>query len=493
MARHNNTDGENLSEAFEADMEDLSRNSTLSTDRYVGKRRKVNRRRILRNVLIGILLMVLAAGGAAAGYIHYINGQLSSGLDKNLDDVLVPTEAGKPFYMLLLGIDKDEDRTESSDYGTDSGAYRSDSIMLARIDPQDKKVTLVSIHRDTLVNLDSHGQRKINDAFSIGGAGYATKVIAQFAGVDISHYAEVDMDSMAKVVDAVGGITVNLPVPVKDPEYTGLDLPAGEQTINGTTAALLSRARPAYDNYGDGDLYRAANQRSVIIAVIKKLMASDAATMVKTVTAMAEMVNTDMDAGSIAALATQFRDMNVNEDIMTGMEPTTSEYRNDTWYEICNTKAWQAMMQRVGQGLPPYAKDSDDPSRNVSATGSDNQSSNATEGNASSTANKPKPGEGSYGNDAPSYTGSVQVLNASTTDGAARRVSEELQAKGFTTTASSATATSGTTRIIYNGDASMASARGVAETLGGDVKIEANNGSHSTNVNVVVILGTDKY
>ena len=81
MARHNNTDGENLSEAFEADMEDLSRNSTLSTDRYVGKRRKVNRRRILRNVLIGILLMVLAAGGAAAGYIHYINGQLSSGLD----------------------------------------------------------------------------------------------------------------------------------------------------------------------------------------------------------------------------------------------------------------------------------------------------------------------------------------------------------------------------------------------------------------------------
>ena len=70
---------------------------------------------------------------------------------------------------------------------------------------------------------------------------------------------------------------------------------------------------------------------------------------------------------------------------------------------------------------------------------------------------------------------------------------DELQAKDFTTTASSATATSGTTRVIYNGDASMASARGVAETLGGDVKIEANNGSHSTNVNVVVILGTDKY
>ena len=146
MARHNNTDGENLSEAFEADMKGLSRNSALSTDRYVGKRRKVNRRRILRNILIGILVMVLTAGGAVAGYVHYINGQLSSGLDKNLDDVMVPTEAGKPFYMLLLGIDKDEDRTGSSDYGTSDSAYRSDSIMLARIDPQDKKVTRSDWH-----------------------------------------------------------------------------------------------------------------------------------------------------------------------------------------------------------------------------------------------------------------------------------------------------------------------------------------------------------
>ena len=140
-----------------------------------------------------------------------------------------------------------------------------------------------------------------------------------------------------------------------------------------------------------------------------------------------------------------------------------------------------------------FAKDSDDPSMGVAVEDSDNQSSNATEDNAGSTANKPKPGEGSYGNDAPSYTGSVQVLNASSTDGVARRVSDELQAKGFTTTASSATATSGTTRVIYNGDASMASARGVAETLGGDVKIEANNGSHNTNINMIVILSTNKY
>ena len=94
MARHNNTDGENLNDALAADMESLSRNSALSTDRYVGKRRKVSRHHILRNVLIGVLVMVLVASGAVAGYIHYINGQLNDGLDRNRGDVLVPTDAG---------------------------------------------------------------------------------------------------------------------------------------------------------------------------------------------------------------------------------------------------------------------------------------------------------------------------------------------------------------------------------------------------------------
>ena len=161
------------------------------------------------------------------------------------------------------------------------------------------------------------------------------------------------MDGMAAVVDAVGGIDVNLPVAVQDPYHTKLDLPAGEQHLDGKTAAKLCRARHAYDNYGGGDFYRAANQRTVIAAIAKKVLASDPVTMANTVSEMANMVKTDMSVGEIVSLASQMVGMDIENDIMSGQEPTKSVYTNETWYEICDIEAWQQMMERVDAGLSP--------------------------------------------------------------------------------------------------------------------------------------------
>ena len=83
------------------------------------------------------------------------------------------------------------------------------------------------------------------------------KVVSKFANVNISHYAEVDFESFTKIVDSIGGVDVNLPQPVKDVQYAGIDLPAGEQTLNGEQALGLSRSRHAYDDYGGEIFYRA--------------------------------------------------------------------------------------------------------------------------------------------------------------------------------------------------------------------------------------------
>lgn len=464
------------------DARSLSRRSAISGSHYARKRRKAIQGHIVRNVAIALAAVVVVVVAGAFAWLHTINSNLNKGIDDNLKSTLTPTESGQPFYMLLLGVDKDEERTDSSDYGADESAYRSDSIMLVRIDPQNKKVTLVSIHRDTAVNMGSYGTQKINAAYSLGGASYATKVISDFAGVNISHYAEIDMDGMAKVVDAVGGVTVNLGVPVKDPKYTGLDLPAGEQTLDGATATLLCRARHAYDDYGDGDAYRAKNQRAVITAVAQKVLASDPATMASTVSAMAEMVHTDMDVSSIVSLAAQFKGMDTDKDIMSGMEPTTSRYTNNTWYEICNTEQWKTMMQRVDQGLPPYENGSEDPTAGVAASSSDEdaqyENTEPTSSGSETTA---------------AYTGIVQVLNATSTNGAATTVAGQLTQKGFTATPGSLGRTLTTTKIIYNGQKGHAAALGVAEVLGGTITPEENDGSYDTSSDVIVILGTDKY
>lgn len=337
----------------DADMAAEDINRYYDVQRYQQAKRKSHKGVIIAVVVV---LFIIVGGAIAAGiYISNINARLGEKVTEDLRDQLVQTEPGDPFYLLLLGVDKDQSRVEDTEqYGADESNYRSDSIMLCRIDPKSTKVTMVSIHRDTLIKMDEHGQQKINAAYSFGGPPYATKIVSEFAGVPISHYAEVDLDRFIDIVEQVGGVTVNLPVPVYDPEYTGLDLPAGEQTLDGETAALLCRCRHGYDNYGDGDVFRAANQRMVFSAVIKKVLKSDPATIAGTVAAMADSVTTDMDVAAILDLASQMQNLNVDTDISTGMEPTDGALINGTWYEICLVDDWRKMMMRVDRGESPY-------------------------------------------------------------------------------------------------------------------------------------------
>lgn len=451
---------------------------------YIEKRQRRGRHHVLRAVLVTLVALVVAGGAAVAAYVNHINTTITAGVDDKLRDTLVETkDPGDPFYMLLLGIDKDEERAESKDYGEDYSAYRTDTIILARVDPRDKKVTLISIPRDTLVDMGTNGKQKINAAYSFGGAAYATKIVSEFAGVDISHYAEIDMDGFAKVVDAIGGVTVDLPVAVKDPKYTGLDLPAGKQKLDGKTAALLGRARHAYDSYGGGDFYRAANQRMLIGAVITKVMKGGASTIVPTVTTLSGYVTTDMDVTSIASLASSFKGIDVEKDVYSGQCPTISKYVDSTWYEICDTTTWKKIMDRVDKGLPPYEDASQDftagvaGSVGVSTSTGDNSSSSSASANDAAQVS-------------PEYTGTVLVLNGTSTAGVAGNGASTLTSAGFTATTNDAPSLQAKTTVYYNGDA-QAKAAGVAKTLGLSAAPVQNDGSWDTSTDVVVVFGAD--
>lgn len=333
---------------------------TNSSQHYAQERQRRAKKHTLRTVLIVIAVVLVAAGGAAFAYYMNIQSRLNAGIDSSLRDQLTTTEAGEPFYMLLLGVDKNVDREASSEYGSSDSAYRSDSIILARIDPKNVQVTLVSIHRDTMVTLGTHGTQKINAAYAFGGPTYAVQTISSFAGVPISHYAELDFDSFCYIVDTLGGIEVDVPITVDDSTGTGGYVAAGLQTLNGDQALTLCRARHAYDNYGDGDLYRAANQRLVIQAILKKILASDPATLTATVSKLADSVTTDMALSDILSLALQMRSLDVQNSVYSGMEPTNSKYVNSTWYEIVDDAAWKTMMSRVDQGLSPYSSTKQD-------------------------------------------------------------------------------------------------------------------------------------
>ena len=291
------------------------------------------------------------------------------------------------------------------------------------------------------------------------------------------------------MVDTIGGIDVNVPVDVIDPKYTGANIKAGQQTINGEQALQLCRARHAYDKYGDGDVYRAANQRMVIGAILKKVLASDPATITNTVNTLAGSVSTDLSIQDILSLATTFRGFDMNTNMFSGMEPTNSKIINETWYEICDTKAWQKMMTRVNQGLSPYESESEDSALGVAGAGTATKNADGSTDAATSASTT-----GSSASDssaATEHSGTVEVLNGAGVNGLAGRVASSLSKQGFDTKAATADSYDySTTRIIYVGEESKAKAQAVAKSLGLS-NVRADDGTYSGEADVVVVLGQD--
>lgn len=350
-----------------------------ATERYSGARRKRGRRRGLKVFLITIVVIAALGCTAAFAFMARFSGSFGMSGDSALHGTLTEATSGDPFYMVLIGVDKDEARAEGNEYGSTDSAYRTDTILLARVDPTEKQVTLVSIHRDTLIDFGSYGKQKINSAYSIGserkeageegvsGASYTVETISKFAGVPIAHYAEIDLDQFISVVDTIGGVEVNVPVDVYDPEYTGADIKAGVQTLDGDQALKLCRARHAYDKYGAGDYYRTANQRMVLGAILKKALSGNPFTLLATLNTASNSVSTDITGIELMLLGARFVGFDMSTNLYSALEPTTSSYEGGIWYERVDEAKWQTMMSRVGQGLPPYEDSSEDPTAGVAA------------------------------------------------------------------------------------------------------------------------------
>ena len=286
---------------------------------------------------------------AQLNYQAALQEQTSQDIQSNWTDM-------SPFYMLLVGVDSSEDRMYGEEgaingYGSDDSSYRTDTIILARVDPGNKKIALVSIHRDTLYPIDGREQ-KINNAFSIGGMSKTIEVISEFAGVPITHFAQVNMDGFAAIVDALGGIEINVPFEIYD-DWTEAYFPAGPQVLNGHDATYYVRIRHAYDEMGDGDRYRAAAQRQFLEVLLQRIMSSSPVEMVNIINTLAGYASTDFTLDQIVNLALALRGIDINSDVYSTMNPTIATYQNETWYEINNDEAWQQMMAIIDSGGRP--------------------------------------------------------------------------------------------------------------------------------------------
>ena len=222
-------------------------------------------------IIFGIVA-VLVIGVVGIGAKLYMD--LSGSIQKTYESVERENqEAGKrekpldldkkdSFSVLLLGID-------TGDLGrTDQG--RSDAIMVATVNPTDGQTTIVSVPRDTYVDIVGHGTTdKINHAYAFGGAAMSMDTVQKFLDIPIDHYVAMNMAGIKELVDAVGGVDVNNDLKF---ENEGNTFDIGKIHLNGDQA--LSYTRMRYDD-PNGDYGRQGRQRNVVAAVAKKALSLD--------------------------------------------------------------------------------------------------------------------------------------------------------------------------------------------------------------------------
>lgn len=189
-----------------------------------------------------------------------------SQVDAEPDGDRPPDTPGTTF--LLVGSDSREGLSEEQrgELGTgNAGGQRTDTIILLHVPDGDGPRLLLSIPRDSYVDIPGHGKNKINAAFSIGGPELLVETVEKAMDVRVDDYVEVGFTGFVDIVDAVGGITVCPETAIDDPKAGHLKLDKGCQEVDGTTALGYSRSR----DFPLGDITRAEHQREVITQVGK--------------------------------------------------------------------------------------------------------------------------------------------------------------------------------------------------------------------------------
>lgn len=302
--------------------------------------KKKRKKKPIITAIIVILICLLSVAGAWAYSIF--NTSFEDEDENAIAEELTAANFNEPFYMLLIGTDT---REEGSYKLTDG---RSDTCILARIDPVDYVVTMVSIPRDTKITTSDGYTCKFNELYATGGVAATIKQVKKMTGVEISHYAEISFNGLSDMIDSVGGVEVYVPTAIDDPK-AGPEVPQGLNNLNGEQALAFSRSR----DFADGDFTREADQRILIKALIDKAFKVGTVDVVNLLRAVKNFVKTDLRLGDMAKLATQFMTADTEMKFYSAMIPVMNAGEGGVSYVKVDTPGLKRMLKMVENGEDP--------------------------------------------------------------------------------------------------------------------------------------------
>ncbi|MDO5661796.1 MAG: LCP family protein [Brachybacterium sp.] len=254
-----------------------------------------------------VMVLILGVGLAVGGYLMALRGayEKTNTVAITREEGEKP-EAGEGTNYLLLGSDKrSEDEAESSGVT----GQRSDVMMLVHVSADRDEVYVISFPRDLYVEIPGQGTDRINAALAYGGLPLAVATVEDYTGVPIDHVALIDFDGIEGLVDALGGVEVQVPT---DFEGDGVQFHQGPQEMNGEEALIFARQRY---QFADGDFQRNRNQQALLHGIIGELLSRDTLTSPTTVLDTVEKISPYMTvddaltASTMAELGWGLRDV----------------------------------------------------------------------------------------------------------------------------------------------------------------------------------------
>lgn len=321
-----------------------------------------------RKALKGILIAVASIAVIALAVVIYWNVSTKPPAAAERKDPPIPGQsnpAGDPeetkdpyaenHYYTVLVVGEAQD------------GKNTDTIMLARFDTIENKVNVVSIPRDTLINVPQGGvgEKKINAAYyqSEDGIGNLMDQVERIAGFRPDNYVVVDMDVFIKVVDALGGVEFDVPVDMDYDDWSDNDkdgiyeyefhvhVKKGLQTLSGYDALGVFRFR---DSYGGGDLQRMEVQHELLMAIAEKCLSSkNVGTLVNIAASVLGSCETDLELSAIQWYIEKFFSMGL-EDISFHTAPTENCLVRGISYVTLGAEEWIEMVNRF---LNPHETD----------------------------------------------------------------------------------------------------------------------------------------
>jgi LCP family protein required for cell wall assembly len=351
--------------------------------------RGARRRRLLLMLAGAMSALVLLVSGSAWALTGYINDHI-----KRVDAGTTGAGATGPLNILVAGVDPRTGLTHHEEVVLHVGndvSSNSDTLMLMHVSADRSRVTVVSIPRDSWVNIPGHGMNKINAAYGFGGAKLMVQTVEQATNVTINDYVEVDFLGFVKVIDALGGVNICLPQAVNDP-YSGLQLSAGIHHVDGITALAYARDR---HSFATSDLARIQDQQRLLSSALTEAIHSGLLTnpvrLSSFISASLSAVTVDQGL-NVSALADQMRGISAGDVTFMTVPLANPDYQTPTgelavqWNAQAAGQLFQALAndQSLATPAPAGPSQAADPAHSSAPPGGSGTASGGSPGGAAS-------------------------------------------------------------------------------------------------------------